>query len=183
MADKDQILLDLQQPTGYSRNQNNRKEGQINMRKQLEKILPYLTSKQENDIHHQVSETEIGEISRLIRGCVHDSYIEFSESMQSDFERSSKALLKDKFTESVKRINGPRTGKKAPQIYVHFPEIFEEALQDAGIRHCRINETGEDLLAYTLLFPSGCRMVVAIPMKPLDEKQQKWNENFRRSKQ
>lgn len=63
--------------------------------------------------------------------------------------------------------------RKGPQMYVYDPKIFEKALRNSRIRHARLNDT-EDFLHYELYFPSGCRMVVAVPMNEPTKKNEEY---------
>ena len=60
-------------------------------------------------------------------------------------------------------------------MFVHGPQIFADALRNAGIEVSRLSgqDEDEDLINYQLHFPSGCRMVIAVPMKIPCEKSKK----------
>ena len=79
-------------------------------------------------------------------------------------------LIAYTFTNTVTRIRQKYTALKAPSIHVYDPRIFLDALYDCGIVPRELPESSEDLLSYELHFPSGCRMVVAIPMNKPDKK-------------
>lgn len=62
--------------------------------------------------------------------------------------------------------------RKVPQMHVFDSKIFEEALRNSNIPHKRLHDSAEteDSLHYVLYFPSGSRMVVAVPMNKSTKK-------------
>ena len=96
-----------------------------------------------------------------------------------EWENSSSFLLNHTLTITVQKLrDSSKTGncKKGPQMYVHGPQIFADALRHAGIEVRQTSSHDEDLISYQLYFPSGCRMVIAVPMKIPCEKSKKCND-------
>lgn len=103
-------------------------------------------------------------------------YVSFQLVMQKDSiicnDKAAMLNLKRVMKNVRQRMNG-----KAPRSRIHFkpcPEIFEEACRQFDIKVERLEcDKHKDLLRYKLYFPSGCRMVLAIPMnnpKAMDKK-------------
>lgn len=93
------------------------------------------------------------------------NYVSFQLAMWDDSNRCYDSVAMNNLRE-VMENGSRRSNEKGPRSRVHFtPQIFEEACRDAGISLTPSTESeSNDLLTYDLLFPSGCRMVLAIPM-------------------
>lgn len=61
---------------------------------------------------------------------------------------------------------------KAPRMYEYDPQIFINALREAGITVDDLSTSqNTDLLRYRLHFPEGCRMVITVPMNRTNSKE------------
>lgn len=100
-----------------------------------------------------------------------DAYVLFQLAMQEDSNKCHDKVAMNNL-ENVLANGRRRLNEKGPRSRVHFSQqIFEEACRDAGISVAPMpNSESEDLLAYNLHFPSGCRMVLAIPMNNPEKK-------------
>lgn len=103
----------------------------------------------------------------------------FYNLLEEKWEKLNAYLTEDTLTAVLEKLRDRLQNGKGPMMHVCPPRIFEEALRDADILAIPASETTEDLLRYELHFPSGCRMVVSIPMnKPnkMEKAKQKINE-------
>ena len=83
---------------------------------------------------------------------------------EDEWQRLSAKFVHFQFVRATQKVRQKLTEKKGPRMHVYDPNIFEDALRESGIITRRLPYSTEDLLRFELHFPTGCRMLVAIPM-------------------
>lgn len=94
-------------------------------------------------------------------------YIQTNSAVE-DGEKISFKLAEYQLEYAIEKVREMQTKAdiKTLRMNVLDPRVFEKAMRDAGIMPKQLHTTNDDLLNYELYFPSGCRMVVAVPMQP-----------------
>lgn len=100
-------------------------------------------------------------------------------SFEKETERTTISIELNQLYKVLSNAKKIAKQRKGPQMLVYDPNIFEEALHNSGIKHTRLPDRAdtEDLLYYALCFPSGCRMVVAVPMNGSTKEKEKKPDN------